>query len=123
MANDAVNQALSTIAAEAANAVEFAKAQIPDVIQQLIVWKTAEYAASVVVFSAGAIYLYRLFKKAHEASQETYDDGPMFGMVATGIVGLGCSLGAVLNAFALLKIYLAPKVWLLQYAASLVTGK
>jgi len=125
--------------------VEFSKQQIPDVIHQLLVWKAMEsllnFMLPAVVFLSLTIWCYRFWSKlpAQEsrdndncspwiADQYRARDGtlvprywirgyvvPVFSVIA-GIVTLLCF------NLTWLQIWLAPKVYLIQYAAELVKG-
>lgn len=97
----------------------FGKEQVPDVIQQLLRWKMAEACVWVVVGLAifdPAFVL--LFKGAKESAKDIGDQnhaiavgGTIFGAVGV-ILGLSIFL---LDLLILLKIYIAPKVYLLEY--------
>lgn len=111
------NELLVSLIDKAQQGMEFAEAQIPDVIEQLLVWKMAVSAAwmtlSIFTFLASTVLVIFLFRIAREDS-----DSELASLGALVLlVGFGLSI-----AFAdtdWIQIWLAPKVYLLEYAASL----
>lgn len=101
--------------------VEFGKQQIPDIINQLLMWKIAESGVWLVF---GIIFLVvGLFFSNHYYNRlEELESG--LGM-AVRIIGsfislLAGSIMIVRNLLDVLYIWLAPKVWLIEYSAELV---
>lgn len=144
------------------SAVSFSQAQIPDIIQQLLVWKFVEsvgyFVAAFVIMTCWCILARKLWARLAEteeksrnrrrAAAEAYEAGEAWtrfrgaGSVTSGeydtimrsgpsdnqtlIVILG-AMSALLTLVSLsylnftwLKIWLAPKLYLLEYAAALV---
>lgn len=105
----------------AGKAVDFLSAEIPDVIKQLIQWKIAENGFLVVLALSFLILWFTklasyLFKKAEE-------DEPFVFFVIGGWVLAGLSLVLVVcGSLELIQLVVAPKVWLIEYAAHLVKG-
>lgn len=117
--------------------VDFLKAEIPDVIRQLLIFKTVELAVyvslGILCLLTVAVYWYAFITapdrdKDGKGHDNWWWDGVAdrseascvigaFGTLILGIAGL-CAIFA--NMAELLMVYLAPKVWLVQYAASLV---
>ena len=101
--------------------VEFGKQQIPDIINQLLMWKIAESGVWLVF---GIVFLVvGLFFSNHYYNRLEELEGGM-GM-AVRIVGsfislLAGSIMIVQNLLSVLYIWLAPKVWLIEYGAELV---
>lgn len=103
-------------------AIDFASSQIPDVIHQLLLWKTAEAVVYAVV---SAVILWKILsvrKAVHEVANE--DNAPewlavyyLFGVV---IVGGISALVFIANVLEVLKIWIAPKLYLIEYVANLV---
>ena len=139
-----VTQSVST-------AKNFLVSEIPDVIQQLIMWKTCKYAilavAAVIIFSLAFRYFRAVLtisnkkdctkkqlamvknwncygsRSDEEITSYELKDSTVFTsaicvvlMVLTGIVFLQVF-------FDLIQIIVAPKVWLIEYAADLVQHK
>lgn len=106
------------------SAVAFSQAQIPDVVHQLLVWN----AVSSALFQVFAIIFIILFawsslkaahKVAHGPLDEFGDAMCVFWITGGGIASLVMFIGFWFN-FDWLKIWLAPKLYLLEYAASLI---
>lgn len=101
--------------------VEFGKQQIPDIINQLLMWKMAESGVWLVF---GLIFLtVGMFFSNHYYERLEELEGGM-GM-AVRIIGsfislLAGSIMIVRNLLDVLYIWLAPKVWLIEYGAELV---
>ena len=125
-------QALANILDGVKATGDFVAEQLPDVVQQLFLYKTVEYGVSVV--AAGTIAAYLLtaakdrFKKAVRRKEESgsyydaVDECSEFWLdVLTTTVGTISGLIAIRELMLLLKITLAPKVWLIEYAAALVS--
>lgn len=123
-----LEQALVEILQKTVNALEagvdFLSAQIPDVIPQLLMWHALK---SGIVFGLGVIgmiFAVVLFNKALVAFKKakTYDnEGPGFGMFLSVIGGIICFLIAY-NHLDWLQILVAPKLYLIEYAAELYKG-
>ena len=110
---------------------EFVVEQAPDLVRQLILYKTATYAVALlfglILLSITLVSIRKLLKarKAYIASRGGYADAFAYEFPAAliGFVGGGSGLALIsTNTFNLIKITLAPKVWLLEYAAALVRG-
>ncbi len=102
-------------------AVAFSQAQIPDVIAQLLAYKIWDYSLTISVCLSLVIACVLIFKK----SKKLYDNNNELGLV--GMIFSFC-LGAVILSGTFVKIkYLvmlivAPKLYLIQYAADLIGG-
>lgn len=115
-----LNLALRKAIDVASKTGEFVVEQTPDVVQQLIVFNTAAYATKLAIGVTITGALGWLIKKIIKH----IDDFEEFGIVTTFASGVGIVLmlmfSVIPNLFNLMKITLAPKVWLLEYAASLI---
>jgi hypothetical protein len=131
--NDQLQAALADIIGKTGEAVSdgvgFLKAELPGVIQQLLYWKMASSFLGMVItlaFSYAAfVFIRRGFRLAADFSpkKNSYDDDPRFWMrfwltVVSAVLGM-VSFVCVLNSFTWLKIWIAPKVYLIEYATSL----
>lgn len=116
--NEELQQALADLVNKSVeiggDAIAFTQEQLPEVIQQLLIWKAAESlilcAACVgwIVFTCFASY------KVHKVTNDS-DVTPFIVMVAVAVC-----LPAFFNLNLIwLQIWLAPKVYLIEYAASL----
>lgn len=122
--NEQLQKALTTLLDKSLNAVDFMVAELPEVIQQLLLWKMWEY---LICNAAGIILMIVVIvacikgTKAILKSKEKSDYGmeemffiPMsIGAVVFSI--MSCSLVNIVW----LQILIAPKVYLIEYAASL----
>lgn len=123
--SEQTNKLLAELLQKAASgldsAVAFSQAQLPDVIHQLMYWKAASYGLRIVVMSLLLCGCVVLFRKGLEWAKDDELDG-------AGIISLiiSCFLGIILaflvfeNTGNLLQLWLAPKIWLIEYAADLV---
>jgi hypothetical protein len=116
------------------SSINFLQAEIPEVVYQLLMWSVVDnlikgllYLIVSLFWFYWAIYIpYKTIQKARKNKAETfftYKDGS----VSEGVAVLGINiliiiplLGSVHFLMGALKIWIAPKVWLLEYAASLV---
>lgn len=145
-----LNDALVTIIQKTQGAVEsgvsFLSEQIPDVIQQLLMWKFYEavvwsifglllFVVGVVLVSKGTYHVlqynkwYEVWRNnsgdlEKEAKLKYLEQEPKAIVycitgVIMGIAGIVGFCRFMINGMEALQIYIAPKVWLIEYAASL----
>lgn len=123
--NEELQQALAEMitssVAVAGDALAFTKEQLPEVVQQLLVWKMT---LSIVWFSIGLLFLIAsvvlLYKSNLMDSNIEYDDDINVGVAAISSVLVCIGIPSVVCNLAWLQIWLAPKVYLIEYAANLV---
>jgi hypothetical protein len=127
---DTLQQSLAMVIDKATAGVEagvdFLSAQLPDVIHQLLMWKAVEsflmFSLSLALFVVIGImwrYVYK-FEKKNADRISVSGSGIFFGGLMT------CALGAVaLCSFSItwLQIWIAPKIYLIEYASKLIAGK
>ena len=103
---------------------DFVVEQAPDLIQQLIVWKTCEYIFLIIISIAFMFSLY----KWHKSAMKRYDDFSdfcneiesfIYGVYAIVVI-LIFGIALFTSFFNLIQILLAPKIWLIEYAANLI---
>lgn len=135
--NEQLQQALTVIINKTMNGVDagvnFLSAEIPEVIHQLLIWKMVE---SLAAFIAGVLLIigtaWFLYKHTRQVKVDQYRMKPTWildgsGEVHPGIIGvaigsmftIGFGIDGVTN-LTWLQICLAPKLFLVEYAASLV---
>lgn len=117
---DQALQVLTSIITTAAQVGDFIKGQIPLVVQELLAYNTAKYCVLIILFlalSIGCIFIGKwgitLDKK------DKYSDWSpliMFSFLFSAI----SLIPMIFNIMNLLQITLAPRVWLIEYATSLV---
>lgn len=102
-------------------AVDFSKAQLPDVIEQLIHWKMAAYSLRIFTCAVIAIAMCFAFKKAYQW-HEGYEKeaAGFFGMMFSAMIFMASFVVLSGNIGDLIQLWLAPKVWLIEYAAQLM---
>ena len=103
--------------------------QAPDLIRQLLIWKTVEYSVYVILGISLIIYFYRWTKKvSKEMKENEYDFEDYFmdsfanilitigqlSLLITGIILI------VENLRDLIQIVFAPKIYLIEYSAKLL---
>jgi hypothetical protein len=113
-----VNEVLQGAISQATKGAEFLKEQIPDILQQLLAWKLAEASIKTAVGLVGIAltvwagkHLWRWVRKEDSGYE------PMMVFLGLPLVP---SFILASNFFDAVKILVAPKVWLLEYAAELV---
>lgn len=135
--NDQLQQALSITITKAVSSLEtatnFLAAEIPDVIHQLLMWKLIYSASMMALGIIGLIGLVALnlyaskfcIKKHEELSENKnyYDGFQVWFPFGLGSV-LAWLFAGSFFAFRLnlewLQIWVAPKVWLIEYAARMM---
>lgn len=105
-------------------AVEFSKAEIPAVIEQLLMWHMVEsfvfFVIGLVVMTVpvfGGLAIKKYWQKIYREDLEPFVLG--FGGPALFVAGL-VGFMSVIHNLDWLKIWIAPKLYLLEYGASLV---
>lgn len=125
--NDKTDKIVATLIQKAMDgvdqAVDFSRAQLPDVIEQLIHWKLASYSFRIATCILIIFFMYFVFKKAYEWN-EGYEKetAGFFGLLFSGLVSLACLVVLFANVGNLIQLWLAPKVWLIEYAAQLMSN-
>lgn len=120
--NEQLQVALTEILNKTMKGVEagvgFLQAELPDVIQQLLIWKAAEaafYSFVGVLMIFASIYG---AKRTHKASYDLDETVIPLYMASVGGLFGGCFLIGS-NSLTVIQIWLAPKIYLIEYAASL----
>lgn len=131
---DVLKQSLATMLQKATEGVEagvgFLSAQIPDVVHQLLLYKLVQCFADVVLIALGWVALvlgYKFFSKKSAGWEPDHfadENGWRMGKVATICLA---AVYAIFSFFVIadivstaIKIWLAPKIYLIQYAAELL---
>lgn len=99
-------------------AIDFASEQIPDVIHQLLLWK---FTISLIWFSTGVISLILLgigLKKYWDTDIDI-EIKAISTVFFGGLIGFA-SLAIIFTNLTWLKIWIAPKLFLLEYATDLI---
>jgi len=104
-----------TISAASA-AKDFLLAEVPDVLRQLLVWKAAEAGVIALVLVAVLALIIVIWWKNREWCLEEL--GPL--NLFPWSIAVGLLSAAICNLLTVVQITLAPKIYLIEYAASLV---
>lgn len=100
---------------------DFASDQIPDVIHQLLLWHSIHslmFFISGVVILGVIIYSLKVYKDKVYKDVVDLDDG-VIGVFFMQLIFFILSIAMIVHNLAWLKIWIAPKVWLLEYIATL----
>jgi hypothetical protein len=127
--NDELQKALAVMLQKTTQATEagaaFLQAELPDVIRQLLLWHAVRSGVIFIALIIACVALSKwsiAMKNKYVASTEDSAYGGEEGYaIACGALGL-CAAGSlicVFNNLAWLQIWLAPKVYLIEYAARL----
>jgi hypothetical protein len=117
---------INSINSGTVSAIGFLKGEIPDVIQQILLWNGVKSAILFVVGILFSIFVvianikaYKYLKAEEELNYP--DELLLFFTIATliNIILLIISLAFLLN-ITWLQILIAPKVWLIEYSTSLI---
>lgn len=100
--------------------VEFVKEQAPDVIQQLLAWKMAELWVLLILFATFTIVSPIAVRYCWKRADCYDNEGWIVGAVISAIGELFSIPLFIMSLLDLLKLYIAPKVFLLEYLAKLV---
>ena len=102
----------------------FVVEQAPDLIQQLIVWKTCEYIFLILISIAFLFSIYKWYKSAMKRYDDldNFIDKPEFFVfsIYSIVVILIFVIALFQSFFNLFQILLAPKIWLIEYATNLI---
>lgn len=142
--NEQANKILADLLQKASNgidaAVSFSQAQIPDVVHQLLLWNAVSSIIwQVMVMIISLVIVISLHKGLKQKGELVtgrgwegyvgrsifYDsDGDLCGVgilsCLTGGFVLLCCFATFIGNFDWLKIWLAPKLYLIEYAAHLM---
>ena len=120
---DILNQALLSTLEAAKAGKDFVLEQAPDVIQQFLVWKATEAGFWMVAgFSLIAFTIWSLKKRwVQWYTFETYNSMEVSPTILLALLNILAGIVVfILHVLDFLKIVLAPKVYLLEFASSLV---
>ena len=101
--------------------VDFGKQQIPDVIHQLLMWNMAKAGVWLFIGVLVIVLGFIAVRKVAIAAEDDCDGAGIvvwiFGSIFTLLFGLGF---VVTNTLDILQIWIAPKVYLIEYAADMI---
>lgn len=119
--NEQAQKILEDLLKKASNgidsAVSFSQAQIPDVIQQLLMWNAVSSAGIQILCVIAIIACIYLMIFAWNEGDDA--EVAVAALFFSGVSSIACVV-VIFNYFDWLKILLTPKLYLIEYAASLV---
>lgn len=118
--DEEAKQALSEIIQKAADGIDgavlFTQEHLPDVVHQLLVWHSVKsgigFFLGILILIATACFLVRVYRTMRS------DDAVLVTLFSFLPAGLG--FVCVVTSLGWLQILIAPKLYLLEYAANLV---
>ena len=123
--NEQVQKALIQLIDKSVNgmdsAVDFLQAETPDVIYQLLMWHGVY---NFILFLIGVGLLCLIFPCYRRIKNTDWKDHPDEEQLVTIIFGVVTFVAGIFGVNILnlqwLKIWVAPKVWLIEYARALI---
>lgn len=117
---NAAEKALAELLDKSMQAGDFLVEQAPMVVQELLAYKTAEHAIySVVFFLVCAISTSGAFNRLN-SYRKVGDPDDLGWFMVLSFLSASSLLLFVSDLLSLVKVMIAPKVYLLEYAAALV---
>lgn len=117
--NEALAVLINTALTGLDTSTEFLQAQIPEIVVQLLLWNGTKAGLlsvfGLVFLIVGVVLFVKGVNNANKHSTTIHDLKWALGMLFS-LVGFLMFL----NFFTLIQIWIAPKVWLIEYAANLV---
>jgi uncharacterized membrane protein YraQ (UPF0718 family) len=104
-------------------AVEFAQEQSPMVVQEFLMWKFAQSVIWVIVGVIALGVLSYLFKKCVDWLPESEGESIIPGFFCVLMIVLVCCMTVVPNIEQMVKVKVAPRVFMIEWVSSQVTGK
>ena len=112
--NEQLQNAVATILERAItgidSSVDFMQAELPEVIEQLLMWYAVK--GVILTFIGFALMVPFIFVVRKITSEDI--------KILTGIVSFLGFLIVLSNIMEPIQIWIAPKIWLMEYAASIV---
>ena len=104
-------------------AVEFAQEQSPMVVQEFLMWKFAQSVIWVIIGVIALGVLSYLFKKCVDWFSESEGVSIIPGSFFVLMIVLVCWKTVVPNIEQMVKVKVAPRVFMIEWVSSQVTGK
>lgn len=120
-----LEQYLIAAVEKAADVATWAEGELPSLVEEVLRWYAVYYSANAII-GAALVYLsvkgYMWFNKKYSEARDVFSppiEVPMTFLVAGGLVSFLFSAAHALNA---VKVMVAPRLFLLEYASKLVSG-
>lgn len=109
-------------------AVDFAQEQIPQVIQQIMLWEFWCHAIHAIIWTVIMVVILYFTIRYWKIAWKNTDDYKHGPTIVLNIIGLVISLiilgaGVIPNTQTCVKIGIAPKVFLIEYCSDLLQHK
>lgn len=126
--NEQLQNAVATILERAISgidsSVEFMQAELPEVIEQLLMWYGIK---SSIIALVGLLLLFvmvkfdiSMFKRIRsDKSNDSFEIVMMYGVIGT-LCRVAYLVPYLMINLDWLQIWIAPKIWLMEYAATIV---
>jgi len=121
--DNAAVDALVSIVTNAARAKEFVLSELPEVVEQLLAWKLVEsIAVNLICLAAIIAIAVNIIKLVAFGSKDNWkgDAVMVWVFITIGITTVIIITSFFLMNLAWIQIWIAPKVYLLEYASELV---
>jgi len=113
--NEAVISLINKATDTASGAIDFVAGEVPDIVHQLLMWHSIKAGIYFVVFSIIASLAAWLLVVALKSDDELIGIG-----LSSFVVMVAFTLVAISKLMIILQIWIAPKLYLIEYAADLV---
>lgn len=117
-----VNEALKGIIDTATQIKQFSLEQIPDILNQLLMYKLAEAISGIVLGLIIIILSYFAFSKWSNQRMEygMWADSKTASAIIGGAASIIAFIVVIVSISDILKITIAPKLYLIEYAVHLI---
>lgn len=121
--NEELQKALGALLNKANDGIDtagnFLMTELPDVIQQILIWYTVENFIWFFMNVAITFMAYKGMMKCNKLRIDNRHDMWEIPMILLGVVCAMTPFISICFFVESLKIWIAPKLWLLEYAAKL----
>lgn len=98
---------------------DFIIEQAPDLIQQLLLYKTVEAVFCSILFTTLNYFTFKVMKKDYERHDDLFDANPVI-LVGGTCVLIVSFVGSMNYISDLVKLIFAPKIYLIEYVSHLI---
>lgn len=110
------NQVLSPLIERLTQGIDWTTGQLPEAVQQLLLWYTISYSIPLVICFIFIILSFRWYFKCVEVDWNDKKFFPFTGFIISTSLAVMLTLAVGLPAFFnLLKITITPKIWIIEY--------
>lgn len=105
---------------------DFAKEQTPLLIREFLVWRFWEHFILAVALAVVAVIAWVWVARLINKGSKWWSDWDVFAGLLTGLavlISVISTVGAIHNGLQVVKIKVAPRVYLVEFAADTIKGK